>query len=294
VLAWVAREKGESQVYVTRLDAAGQKVTQRKLTVVPRRSKREGVPNEATDVAIAHDGQDGWIAAWIDTRDGNAEVYAARLDKSLQKTVPDRRITDAAGDAAEVQVVMRGKEAWLVWSDTRQGEEAADLYMVRLDAKTLQRVGGETRLFASPEHSRSPALAPSGAGMVAAWIEEPSGEAAGGGSVRVARLDERGMLQGAPAAVQVEGASSSSVALACDKVCRAVLTVTEGDLLSLRGVEIAPGGSVGPVRMLGTLTGNSAQDVSPAFGGPPATSLFFADDAVSGAGRVRWMTLAWP
>jgi hypothetical protein len=102
------------------------------------------------------------------------------------------------------------------------------------------------------------------------------------------------MLLGAPAGVQVEGASSSSVALACEKVCRALLTVTEGDVLSLRAVEIAAGGGAGPVRMLGTLTGNSAQDVSPAFAGPSAGSLFFADDAVSGAGRVRWMTVAWP
>jgi len=291
VLAWVAREKGESQLYATKIDAAGEKGAQKKVTVVPRRA-RPGLPNEPTDVAIAHDGQDGWITAWIDTRDGNAEVYVARLDKNLTKTVPDKRITDAPGDAAEVQILMRGKEVWLVWSDTRQGEDAADIYLSRLDARTLQKIGAETRLFASPEHSRTPALAPLGTGMLAAWIEEPPGEAAGGG-VRVAQVDERGMLQGAPALVPVSGAAAS-MALACDKVCRAVMTVTEGDVVTLRALPIAPGGALGQLRTLGTLTGNSAQDVSPVLAGPAGTTLFFADDAVSGAGRVRWMNVAWP
>lgn len=291
VLAWVAREKGESQVYATKLDAAGEKTAQKKVTVV-QRPKRQGTQSEPSDVAVAYDGQGGWITAWIDTRDGNAEVYVAHLDKALTKNVPDKRVTDAPGDAAEVQILVRGKEIWLVWSDTRQGEDGADIYLARLDGRTLQKLGPETRLFASPEHSRSPALAPLGNGMLAAWIEEPPGEASGGG-VRVASVDERGMLRGAPAAVPLSGAAAS-ISLACDKSCRAVMTVSEGDVLSLRAVTLGESAAPGEVRTLGALTGNSAQDVSPALAGPAGAALFFGDDAVSGAGRVRWMSVAWP
>ncbi len=297
LLAWVARERGEAQVYVTKLDAAGEKTAQKKLTVVPRK-KREGVPDEASDVAAAYDGEGGFIVAWVDTRDGNAEVYAARVDGKLQKTVPDRRVTDAAGDAAEVQILPRGKEIWLTWSDARQGGDEAngDVYLARLDARTLQKLAPEARLFASPEHSRSPVIAPSGAGVVAAWIEEPAGEGSGtAGSVRLATLDASGALLGAPSPLPAPaGAAVASVALACDKVCRGVLTLSSGDVLSLAGFDFTPGSAVGQVKPLGTLTGSSAQDVSPTFSGPAATSLFFADDAVGGSGRVRWMTLAWP
>lgn len=292
VLAWVAREKGEAQVYVTKLDASGEKVTQKKLTTAPRR-KQQGAPNEPTDVAVAHDGQDGWIVAWIDTRDGNAEVYAARVDKNLQKVGADRRITEAPGDAAEVQIMVRGKEAWLIWSDARGNDETGDIWMARLDAKTLQKVGQEARLYTSPEHSRTPALASHGKGALAAWIEEPAGDgAATGGAVRWVLLDERGMLQGAPAPLPVQDAAPVAVTLACGAdACRAVMTVAEGEVLSLRGVEMPLGGRPGEARTLGVLTGNSAQDVSPVFAGPGA--LFFSDDALSGAGRVRWMTIAW-
>ena len=297
LLAWVARERAESQVYVTMIDAAGEKVGQKKLTVVPRK-KRDGVPNEASDVAAAYDGDDGFIVAWVDTRDGNAEVYAARVDRKLQKTVPDRRITDAAGDAAEVQILPRGKEIWLVWSDARQGggEGNGDIYLARLDARTLQKLAPEARLFASPEHSRSPSAASAGSGVAVAWIEEPAGESNGtAGTGRLARVDEKGMLLGSPTLIPgPAGSAASSVAIACDKSCRGVLTSSSGDTLSLGAFELTPAGAVSAVKPLGALTGSSAQDVSPALAGPSAGSLFFADDAIGGSGRVRWMTIAWP
>jgi hypothetical protein len=47
-------------------------------------------------------------------------------------------------------------------------------------------------------------------------------------------------------------------------------------------------------KTIAALTGGAQQDVSPVFGGAAATSLFFADDAVGGSGRVRWMQIAWP
>ena len=57
--------------------------------------------------------------------------------------------------------------------------------------------------------------------------------------------------------------------------------------------ELAPGSLATPVKPIAALTGGT-QDASPMFAGPSARSLFFADDAVGGTGRVRWMQLAWP
>ncbi|MGK3998282.1 hypothetical protein [Sorangium sp. So ce1024] len=314
VIAWVARERGETQVYVTKLDATGAKVAQKKLTTAPRK-KQGGVASEASDVAIAYDGAGGFIVAWVDTRDGNAEVYAARVDRALNRTVPDRRITNAPLDAAEVQIAVRGQEAWLVWSDARPaggaaaggagdqgGEASGDIFLARLDVKTLQRIGDETRLHASPEHSRSPVLAPYEGGAVVGWVDEAAAEgaAAGGGGARglarFVRLDGGGAVQGPPLTVAApDGAPVMSVALACDKVCRGVLASAPGDSMALNAFTLAPGEAAAPaMKPLAWLTGSASQDVSPAFAGRSGASLIFADDAVSGSGRVRWMTIAWP
>ncbi|XXT19355.1 hypothetical protein WME94_54940 [Sorangium sp. So ce429] len=319
VLAWVARERGETQVYVTKVDATGAKIAQKKLTTAARK-KPGGAPSEASDVAIAYDGAGGFIVAWVDTRDGNAEVYAARIDRALNRTAPDRRITNAPLDAAEVQIAVRGQEAWLVWSDARpagdaagggaagggaggpSGEASGDIFLARLDAKTLQRIGDEARLHASPEHSRSPVLAPLEGGFVVGWVDEPAGESApgggapAGGNARFVRLDNSGAAQGAPVAVAgPDGAAVSSVALACDKVCRGVLASAPGDSVVLNALTLSPGDAAAPsLKPLAWLTGSASQDVSPAFAGRSGASLFFADDSVSGSGRVRWMTIAWP
>ncbi|WP_437326383.1 hypothetical protein [Sorangium sp. So ce381] len=356
VIAWVARERGETQVYLTKVDATGAKVAQKKLTTAPRK-KQGGAASEASDVAIAYDGAGGFIVAWIDTRDGNAEVYAARVDRALNRTAPDRRITNAPLDAAEVQIAVRGQEAWLVWSDARPGggavpggaaagggaavggraagqgggagaaagggaagqggaaagggaaavgaagqgdEPGGDIFLARLDAKTLQRIGDESRLHASSEHSRSPVLAPLEGGLFVGWIDEPADEsgggAAAGGRARLVRLDGSGAVQGPPVVVSgPDGAAVSSLALACDKVCRGVLASAPGDSVELNAFTLAPGDVSAPsLKPLAWLTGGASQDVSPAFAGRSGASLFFADDAVSGSGRVRWMTIAWP
>jgi hypothetical protein len=305
-LAWVARERGESQVFVTRIGPDGESLGQRGVTVINR--KKGKTTSDATDVAIAYaggegGGGDGWITAWIDSRDGNGEVYAARLDRSLGKSVPDQRITSAPGDAVEVQILVRGKDAFLVWSDARGNPEEGlgDIYLARLDATTLKKTGPEVRLFASATHSRTPQITPAGKGFLVSWIEEgadPRGGTEQGveAGLRIALLDERGALVGAPQLVRGADpqAAVTSAALGCtDKGCRGVLTTTTGDALTLGAFELTPGSLAAPVKAIAALTGGT-QDASPIFAGPHAKSLFFADDAVGGTGRVRWMQLVWP
>jgi hypothetical protein len=326
-LAWVARERGEPQVFITKLGENGDKLAQKAVTVISRRAAKSpdekgaktkvqiAPPNEASDVAIAYagggEGNDGWIVTWVDTRDGNAEIYVAKVDRDLKKVIPDRRVTSAPGDSAEVQIAVRGKDTFLVWSDARQNPEegTGDIYAARLETKSLNKASEETRLFASGAHSRSPTLASTTTGLIAAWIEEGAAErrgasdkaaasARGGGDagVRIAQLDERGGVVGAPTLVRVEGGGAvTSTALACiEKKCRGVLTTAIGEGLVLGAFELVPGGGVGAQKTLATLTGSATQDVSPAFSNAKAEQLFFADDSSSGSGRLRWMTIAWP
>jgi hypothetical protein len=303
-VAWVARVRGEPQVFVTKLGPDGEKLGEKGVTVISRK-KKNAPPSEASDVAIAYAGGenaggDGWITAWVDTRDGNAEIYVAKVDRSLGKVVPDKRITEAPGDSAEVQLAVRGKDVFLVWSDARAkpDEGSGDIYLAKLDAQTLKKTGPEVRLFASATHSRTPQIVPTAKGFLVAWIEEGEENKGGeGAGLRIAELDDKGALVGAPQLVRVDGGAGTvtSAALGCSaKSCRGVLTSAATDALLLGAFEVSPGATAGPVKTIGALTGGANQDVSPVFAGASATSLFFADDAVGGTGRVRWMKIAWP
>ena len=318
-IAWVAREKGESQVYVTKVGADGVKIAQKKLTIVPRTKKKDGIVNDASDVAIAYagggEGNDGWIVAWSDTRDGNAEIYVAKVDRDLKKVIPDRRMTNAPGDSTEVQITVRGKDVILAWSDARQNVDDgnSDIYVARLNGQTLEKRGPESRLFASEEHSRTPSLVSSPMGLVTVWIEEPTGAGSarsprqgsprqpGGGKpdggdgagIRVALLDDTGMVVGAPNLIRGEGDAVTSATIACDKRCRGVLTSEVGETLMLGAFEFTPGAGAGPLKTLSALYGGTTQDVSPAFASSSGQSLFFADNTIGGSGRVRAMTIVW-
>jgi hypothetical protein len=308
-LAWVGRVRGEPQVFVTKLGPDGEKLGEKAVTTLSRKPKKKfGVMSEASDVAIAWAGEgggaDGFITAWSDSRDGNAEIYVSRVDRALNKVVPERRLTEAPGESSEPQIAVRGKDVFVVWSDARAkpDEGSGDIYVARLDAATLKKTGPETRIFASAAHSRTPQILPVNKGFVVAWIEEsegPKGSVEPDAGLRLAILDEKGVVVGAP--VLVHGADAqgavTSAALACTRtLCRGVLTSVvgmAGEALVLGAFEWTPGQNPGAVKTIAALKGSS-QDVSPAFSGPDAKSLFFADDSVSSTGRVRWMQIAWP
>jgi len=305
-MVWVSRDKSDTQVQIAKVGTDTSKIIQKPLTTVKRKAAKGEVPSEASDVAIAYapasdpqgGADDGWIVAWVDTRDGNAEVYVARVDRSLRKVVADRRITDAPGDSAEVQIVVRGKEIVLVWSDARQNpdEGNGDMYAVRLDAKTLREVGPPMRLFSSPGHSRSPSAALAGDNVVVAWIEDgaPDGNNTDAG-VRIATIDARGALGGATVFLRGEdGATTSSVALTCASgKCRGATASAIRESMHIDAFELNPGAPPGPRKTLVSLSGGANADVSPSFAGPSASALFFGDDSVGGNGRVRFMSIRW-
>ncbi len=314
-LAWVAKEKkGDAQVFVTKVNEAGEKQAQRKVTVLSRKAKGD-VPSECSDVAIAYvpsqsdekDNKkaDGFVLAWVDTRDGNAEVYVAKVDRGLNKTVPDRRITQAPGDAAEVQLWVRGKEIWLLWSDARQNaqEGRGDIYLARLDAQTLSKIGQETRLYASAGHSRTPMFfANTKQSAWAAWIEEgmPAGkegaEEGKDAGLRMAELDERGALLGTPLLVQARGSKPvDSAALSCEgSVCRAIFSSAPSDTPLISAFSWTLGKALGTPKPVAALPGGaSQQDISPIFSNSTGNSLFLIDNAVDGTGKIRQLLLNW-
>ncbi|MCC6213952.1 MAG: hypothetical protein IT376_03730 [Polyangiaceae bacterium] len=282
LVVWSAYDLGQPQVFATLVAADGRKLAQRMITT------RRGALRDLTAARVA----DGYVLAWVDERDGDAEVYLAKLNPQLQRIGLDQRVTRVTGAAGQPALLVRGAEVLVVWSDARDPDAPGrgDLYAWRRSARDLTAIGAEERVAKTPEHSRSPSLAALGDRPVVAWIEQAPEGAAGEGRLRVAELDGAGRVLGASTIVELPGGSPSDVALRCgEKDCRVVVAVEDASRSSLWGFGWAPGGEAKPSR-LGGVAGPAGQLVAPRWVGD---ALVHLEHSRPGSGRVRRAVLEW-
>ena len=190
IVAWVARDGSHAQVHVAHIVGHGH---------LPEDVKLTHGRGTASDVAVAWTG-DGWLVAWVDTRDGNGEVYATKLDRNLKRVARDERITHAPGDASDVVLLVAGKMAWIAWSDPRESPDdgRGDVYVTTLRLDDARPASKETRVLETAANSRSPRLAPVKDGALVVWVEDaPSGVDAPG-AVLAVRVSDDGIVLGAP------------------------------------------------------------------------------------------------
>jgi hypothetical protein len=270
-VAWVARENGDPEVHVTRIDKRGKRQNDVQLTTAK---------GSASDVAIGWaDG--GWIVAWVDGRDGNGEVYATKVGTDLSRVAREERITTAPGDASDVTMLVRPNAVWLAWSDPRESpsEGFADVFVTSLRPRDAKRSTDEVRLLASAAHSRSPSLAPAGDAIAVAWIEEAPHDArrSAAHGAMMARVDKQGTLLGPPVRMQAAGAGHpTSVALdASSGALRAVVARATHDDLTLDGVDLTEPGP-GRAFVLHALDAPPTLDVAMS---PLDGALFFNDES---------------
>jgi hypothetical protein len=283
LLVWSALDQGEPEVFLTLLDASGARVRQRMFT----HSRAE-----VWDVASARvDG--GWIVGWISQRDGDPEVYAAKVDRTLNRLSPEQRITRAPGAATGLRLLALKDSVLAVWSDSRGGEPAADIFAARLNIADASPLGSEIRLAETPHHSHSPAVARTKDSAVVAWLESPAtpdSEPAAGVGVRVVDLGTNGI---ASAGVLLEGDSlqpSGGLTVACgDTDCHGVFAARSGPGDDLYGFIFKPA-STGAARAtrLSGLLGSSDTAAAALVGG----TLFFTDVA-DRRGKLEQMGIDW-
>ncbi|MBW2523867.1 MAG: hypothetical protein JRI23_06825 [Deltaproteobacteria bacterium] len=303
VLAWAAPAGGYPQVFVTKLDADGKKLTQRAVSRASRhRPAAPGLPNQVADVDIASDGRSGYLLAWVDTRHGNAEIYAARLDARLQRKGAAQRITQAPGASTEVRIAVGPTQSRLIWSDAREQptEGAADVYTASISTATAEKLGDEQRLARTESHSRTPGIAPTSAGYLAWWIEQPEAIGSGAGSgVRVLRLDQGGSPLGRAGWIAPAERRVTSAHFRClGNRCRGAVASVRDGLLQLDAVSLPtdgpPTASPAPARTpVALLADGSAQDCSLAAADPDLGALAFIAPRTGGGGRARYLRLTW-
>jgi hypothetical protein len=133
-------------------------------------------PYESSRPTVAWTG-DAFLVAWQDYRDGNFEIYAARIPENWGgEPVEARRVTTTAGASKNPSVAWREGEVFLAWQEaaTPWEESGAAAFGVRLSRSTDGGVTWEEPLVvvdgagASPE----PKVATSTAGIGVAWLQD--------------------------------------------------------------------------------------------------------------------------
>jgi hypothetical protein len=294
VVAWVAREGGHSYVHIARFDVRGRRTRDVKLTTMK---------NGASNVAIAKVSS-GWIVAWVDSRDGNAEVYATKVGPNLRRIARIERITRSPGDASDLAIVARGDLVWLAWADSRESPNRgmADIYVCAIRASDAKRAVDEQRLLPTAAHSRTPKLAPAdGNGVHIAWIEEaPLGvetPSSSGYGAMWATLDQGGKLMHIPTKLPF-GGDGAATAVAIDtstSTLRAIVARSTQDAIALDSVDVSS--KVPQGFPMVTLDGPPSLDVALVLDG---NAIYFNDSEPSGSdkvsntsGRVRRATIKW-
>ena len=287
-IGWVARENGDPEVHVTRIDRRGKRQNDVQLTTTK---------GDAGDVSVIWAGG-GWLVTWVDGRDGNGEVYATKVGMDLARTAREERITSAPGDASDLVALPKGDVVWLAWADARESpkEGLSDVYVTSIKMRDAKRASDEVRVLPTAAHSRSPQLVLGESGdLQLAWVEEaPLGIAAPASAAHGAlfvALDDKGAPRGKPQRVPLAGDGvASSIALeAQGGALRAVVARSETEHVALDAVVLGPG----PARAtpLVTLDGPPSLDVALVLDGD---LLFFNDDGPTPKDRrARRARIAW-
>jgi hypothetical protein len=151
--------------------------------------------------------QNGYAAAWTDERDGNPEVYFARLDSQGNKLGGDVRVTSTPGISETPDLAWASSELGMVWSDQRDGN--SEIYFVRLDPAGT-KLGAEVRVTSNPARSEFPSLVQFNNGYAVAWNDTRDGTF----QIYLARLQYDGTKIGVETRVSTGTALSASPSLA--------------------------------------------------------------------------------
>jgi hypothetical protein len=196
-VAWRDSRDGNDEIYFARLDDAGAKI--------------------GGDVRVTSDtGQsDGprlvWAGgeygiAWADDRDGNEEIYFARLDGAGTKLTADIRVTSDAAVSQTPDLAWTGTEYGLVWRDRRDGN--GEIYFALLTAAGAQ-VGSDVRITNAAGNSGLPRVQWTGGVYGVTWRDRRDGN----NEIYFAHLDGLGLKIGSDLRVTTDAADSDEPAM---------------------------------------------------------------------------------
>jgi hypothetical protein len=123
-LAWYDGREGGLGVYFAAVDVSGNKVGTDVRVADAFETPSDG---EKLDLAWSPE-ESAYGLVWHDDRDGNLEVYFARILGDGTKPEPDIRVSDGLGDSDQPDLAWSGSQWGVVWKDYRQSSENPEIY----------------------------------------------------------------------------------------------------------------------------------------------------------------------
>jgi hypothetical protein len=187
IFAYVACGDGLERIYAQRIDATGSLLWQTGGVLVCATAGAQTCP------AIAPDGAGGAIIVWSDVRDGEADIYAQRIDATgaAQWFADGIPICTAAGDQQHPEVIPDGGGAIVAWEDGRTYYTTSDIYVQKVSSAGVPQWNYEgVEVCTWP--SGYPKLVSDGAGgAIISWTDRREGQ----DDIYAQRIDAAGAPQ---------------------------------------------------------------------------------------------------
>jgi len=164
-VSWYDGRDGNFEIYFARIDASGSKIgPDIRVTNDPERS---------VSPSLAWTGS-GYGVSWRDERDGNSEIYFARLDAAGTKIGSDVRLTNDNAPSYLCSLVWTGNEFGVAWTGPGTHTWADEaIYFARIDAAG-NKVGSNMRVTYDGLGSTSSSLVWNGSGYGLINSQSPS------------------------------------------------------------------------------------------------------------------------
>jgi len=109
--------------------------------------------------------------SWEDYRDGNYEIYFARVSSSGAKLGSDLRVTSNASDSEYPSLAWTGSEFGVSWCDDYDYDFICDeIYFARVSADGTTKLGDDLRVTSAESYSYASSLAWTGSEFGVSWI----------------------------------------------------------------------------------------------------------------------------
>ena len=112
--------------------------------------------------------------SWYDYRDGNYEIYFARVSSSGAKLGSDLRVTSDASSSSYPSLAWTGSEFGVSWSDNRDGNW--EIYFARVSSSG-SKLGDDLRVTSAAGWSEYPSLSWTGSEFGLSWMDNRDGNA---------------------------------------------------------------------------------------------------------------------
>ncbi|HUT53895.1 MAG TPA: putative metal-binding motif-containing protein [bacterium] len=106
---------------------------------------------------------------WEDNRDGNNEIYFARISAAGAKIGTDLRVTSDASDSLNPSLTWTGSEFGVIWEDFRDGN--IEIYFARISAAGA-KIGSDLLVTNNAGWSYFPSLSWTGSEFGVSWADD--------------------------------------------------------------------------------------------------------------------------